>query len=56
MTSMRGTKSNLRTREDGSRQADGGQVLKENWPLIVRILNMHREAPAAARQPQRKQG
>jgi hypothetical protein len=53
---MRNAKPNLRTREDGSRQADPGKVLKENWPLIVRILNMHRAAPTAAEQPQRKQG
>jgi hypothetical protein len=53
---MQKAKPNLRTREDGSRQADRGQILKENWPLIVRILDMHREAPTTVKQPERKQG
>jgi hypothetical protein len=46
----------LRVREDGSRQADPGKVVKENWSTIVRILKPSNQPRTTTSAPQKKQG
>jgi hypothetical protein len=53
---MRDAKSRLRVREDGSRQADAGEVIKENWATIVSILKPANQSRPTTPAPQKKQG
>jgi hypothetical protein len=53
---MGNAKLKLRVREDGSRQADPGKVIKENWSTIVSILKPANQSRPTTSAPEKKQG